>query len=57
MKTVAVTGAGGFIGRRLTRYLCQKGIRVLALDIPACEDVCVSDGAILNSWICRMPKG
>ena len=41
MKTVAITGAGGFIGGRLTSYLAERGYRVLAFgrrpaaDLPA----------------------
>ncbi|MFQ5850705.1 MAG: NAD-dependent epimerase/dehydratase family protein [Candidatus Binatia bacterium] len=33
MKKVLVTGAGGFIGHHLTRYLVKKGYRVRGVDI------------------------
>lgn len=33
MKTVVITGAGGFIGGALTKHLLQKGITVYGIDI------------------------
>ena len=33
MKTVIVTGAGGFIGGALTEYLLEKGVTVYGVDI------------------------
>ena len=33
MKKVIITGAGGFIGGALTKYLLEKGVTVYGVDI------------------------
>ena len=32
MKTVIITGAGGYIGSRLTPFLIEKGYKIRAID-------------------------
>jgi len=45
VKRAAITGAGGFIGRNLTRRLVRAGVEVFALDLPAAREACLEGGA------------
>ena len=45
-KKIAVTGAGGFIGRALVTYLQEKGEEVMALDSKMLD---VTDGEAVNA--------
>ncbi|USF25626.1 GDP-6-deoxy-D-mannose reductase [Firmicutes bacterium ASF500] len=47
MKKVVITGAGGFIGRNLTRRLLEENIQVYAIDVEAAQkNILTQDGVI-----------
>jgi len=45
VKRAVITGAGGFIGRNLTRRLVHAGVEVSALDLPSGREACLDSGA------------
>lgn len=45
MKRVIITGAGGFIGRNLTRRLVSADVETIALDLPEMREICLEHGA------------
>ena len=64
MKTVFITGATGYIGKRLTKQLLQKGHKVIVLVRKGSEHKVVAGAAIVtadpfdpNSFQSSIPKG
>lgn len=46
MRKVVITGAGGFIGRNLTRRLLQENILVYGIDIEAAQERILADAGV-----------
>ena len=46
MKKVVITGAGGFIGRNLTRRLLQEDVQVYGMDIEAAQGRILTDAGV-----------
>lgn len=47
MKSVAVFGAKGYLGRQLSAYLARRGVACAAFDLPACD---VTDAAFWTGF-------
>ena len=53
MKSVVISGANGFIGSHLVNYFVEKGVSVVAIDLPGCNNH-LTNHPLVQFFPCKM---